>query len=58
MWAEISEKSLELETELPLVSWKLESQMKIVPTKPIRLNFLGCCPLIFNVKIQLQTLKL
>lgn len=36
---------------------KLESQIEIVPTEPIRLNCLGCYHLVFNVKMELQTLK-
>lgn len=35
----------------------LEPQVEIGPTKPIRLNCLGCYPLVFNEKIELQTLK-
>lgn len=50
MWAGIAGEKIELKTKLPLVFVKFESQMQIVPTKPIRLNYLGCYPLIFNVK--------
>lgn len=57
MWAENADKTRELKTKLHLVFMKLESQIEIVPTEPIRLNCLGCYHLVFNGKMELQTLK-